>query len=175
MKIALSFALLALASFGAAASSPSAPCECDPSTESLDVAAHAAPMLVDFELFEEGRKPALLMTGSINSAAGEIAPVNITREQAFVGSVKDSDGVRTLTPLVAKEGVTVMVDRKTQTNPILTLTAVSSPSIHPATKQGQTGVATSEGFTTGWPLVEGSQEHRFKANGKRYRVVIDTK
>ncbi len=63
--------------------------------------------------------------------------------------------------------MTVLVDRKTQANPVLVLKVTSGTDVQPAIKPGDTGVAVSDGFVTGWPVLAGAQEHRFKANGKR--------
>ena len=168
-KTTMTSALLFLASFGAFAASP-APSE-NPSSE-----VKTSDMLVDFQLFEEGHGTSKMLTSSlVNAKKGEKTPVNVSREQAFVSSFKElPDGTRVLVPATFKEGISVIVNRENPAHPTFFMTLATKQKTTPANKPGQTGVAQGNVFSAAWALEAGKKEHKFKANGKKYRVVIST-
>lgn len=168
-KIVMTSVLLFLASFGAFAASP-AP------SESPDPKIKNSEMLVDFQLFEEGNGTSKMLTSSLVKAKkGEKTPINVSREQDFVSSFKElPDGTGVLIPATFKEGISVIVNLENPAHPAVFITLATKQKTTPANKPGQPGVAQGNVFSAVWALGAGNNEYKFKANGKKYRVVIST-
>lgn len=132
------------------------------------------PLLVEFELFVLDNKGSTLMTSASVASRDASTPVSVSREMAYVASMTQDGDTNTLIPATIKEGVSVNIKREENTS-VFHLELAQVANVEGAEKAGEASVAQTTLSQVVFPLVKGQDTHVFKAFGKKYKVVVNTK